>query len=386
MYGGEVLSPNDPFVKSLSSIATPSPTTTTTHTHTHTHTHTDAPIPLPLAEDYDFETLLQDKATNNYDDNGGVSGVKAPCLLFGFDGWDGSERPFVTPLFPGEEEGTWAASVHLPNYARRLDCAVSDGDLAFDTDGGAYYHLVVTHIQRLAADGVTVETFRQAADGSLAPTGVLEVNDAQELERMIEEELDQRHRDGGGRAEAFADADAAGLGLLGQEEEMEAVAQEEEEGEEEPDLVDTAPALANESFGGGEEARRLAASGATGVPLSAQAAERAGSIQQLRAEANVVGERVGLSSIMINEVREAFDGAWEEGRGTPLAYEGVSAAVLGNEAAGRALARLGLDGFGPVEVEALCERVLGHKDPVSLEVLMRLFQVLDEEDCGITMV
>lgn len=357
----------------------------------HNHPPLDAPIPLPLAEDYDFEedpdSLLQDTdreaAMDDNDDDddpqftGSTAAAKAPCLLFGFDGWDGSARPFVTPLFPGEEAGTWAASVHLPNYARRLDCAVSDGDLAFDTNGGAYYHLLVTHVQRLSADGVTVETYRQAADGVLTPTGVLEVNDAQELERMIEEELDQRHRGGGnGGAEAFA-ADVAGLPLLGQE--------DEDAAEEEPDLVDTAPALASESFGGGEEARRLAASGATGVPLSAQAAERAGSIQQLRAEAGVVGERVGLSSIMINEVREAFDGELEEG-GTPLAYEGLGAAVLGMEAAGRALARLGLDGFGAVEVEALCARVLGREGPVSLEGLMRLFQALDEEDCGISMV
>ena len=60
--------------------------------------------------------------------------------------------------------------------------------------------------------------------------------------------------------------------------------------------------------------------------------------------------------------------------------------MLGMEAAGRALARLGLDGFGAVEVEALCARVLGREGPVSLEGLMRLFQALDEEDCGISMV
>lgn len=291
----------------------------------------------------------------------------------------------MTPLFPGEEEGTWAASVHLPTYARQLDCAVSDGGLEFDTNGGRYYRLLVTHVQMLAADGVTVRTFRQGSDGSLTPTGLLALNDAQELERMVEEELERR-RSGGGEegvalegVDAVVDGDLPAAGLVVEEDEI-------VEEEKEALLLDTMMTMVEE-VKGGAEAQRLAASGATGVTLSPQAAERAGSLQQRRGEANVLGERVGLPAVVVNDVREAFDHALEPVvAGT---YEGPAAVLLGEEQVGRALERLGLAGFGPGEVGVLCDRVLGQQGlggKVSLEGFMRLFQVLDEEDCGISIV
>jgi hypothetical protein len=361
--------------------------------------------PAEEGGDYYNYSGLQDKDATSSSVAGAGAGAgasaaaaKAPCLVFGFNGWDGSERPFVTPLFPGDEEGTWAASVHLPNYARVLDLAVSDGDLAFDTNGGEYFHLRLAHIQVLGADGVTINTYRQAGDGSLTPTGVLALNDPQELERMIEEELEMRRRDGEGSD--GGDPALESLPLLG-EMEME-TEMEEVEGllldtnTNDPTAVMSAALEASESvegeFGGGEAARQLAASGATGVALSPQAAERAGSLQQLRAEAGVIGERLGLSSIAVNDVREAFEDAL--GLPAAVAYEGPDAALLGAAQAGQALARLGLEGFGAEEVEGLCVRVLGAKAGeggegaglVSLEGLMRLFKELDEEDCGISIV
>ncbi len=298
--------------------------------------------------------------------------------------------------------------MHLPNYARVLDCAVSDGDLAFDTNGGAYFHFYLTHVQIPGADGVTINTFRQGPDGALTPTGVLALNDPQELERMIEEELERR------RGEDNEDVALAGL-ELGLEGEALApaplpalVAGDEEEGLTASLLLDDLMLVDNGgpaspsavSMEGGEQARRLAASGATGVALSPRAAKLAGSHQQFRAEANVIGERVGgMSAIVVNDVREAFEAALLSSGGAgggegvvPVArtYEGPEAAVLDAGQAGAALARLGLEGFDAAGVEGLCERVLGQRvgdgAGVSLEALMRLFQVLDEEDCGISIV
>lgn len=304
----------------------------------------------------------------------------SPCLLYNFNGWDGEETPLRTPLFP-RGDGTMVATVHVPNYAKMLDCIISDGQLAFDTEGGAYFHLRIAHVQE-EKDG-TVYNFLQGDDGSLTLTGVEAANDARELERMIEDELSARNAGAGG----------AQL-LLGEEEEEEAAEVTEVdvanvvaflEGEleqaKEGSLISGVieELLLETEDAGGEAARQLASTGSIGVHVAAL--KEVGNVpQQLRAEAIAVGEQLGISSSMIiNELREAFDSV-------------TDAAVLTFGELPRALSKMGFDGLEVEDLEGLCMRVQGVEAPkegerlLSLEHFMKIFFILDDEGVGITIV
>ncbi|EWM28111.1 expressed unknown protein [Nannochloropsis gaditana] len=297
----------------------------------------------------------------------------SPCLLYNFNGWNGEETPLRTPLFP-QGDGTLMATVHVPNYAKVLDCIVSDGQLAFDTEAGQFFHLRIAHVQE-ERDG-TVYNFFQGEDGSITLTGVQADNDARELERMIEEELSARET-------------SSAEGQLFDEEPEErrfsssTVADYEEshlsdlEGDSEEAGEGKSP-LSEDADAGGEAARQLASSGSLGVHVAAL--EDVGNVpQQLRAEATAVGEALGISSSMIiNELRESFDSV-------------TDADVLTIGELPKALARMGFDGLEAAELEDLCMRVQGTEAPaagrcLTLEHFMRIFHLLDTENVGIVIV
>jgi len=304
----------------------------------------------------------------------------SPCLLYNFNGWDGEETPLRTPMFP-RGDGTMVATVHVPNYAKILDCIVSDGQLAFDTEGGAYFHLRIARVQE-EKDG-TVYNFLQGDDGTLILTGVEAANDARELERMIEDELSARNAGAGG----------AGL-LLGEEEEeggmevpgvdvanvvafLEGELEQAQEGSLMSEVIEEL--LLETEDAGGEAARQLASTGSIGVHVAAL--KDVGNVpQQLRAEAIAVGEQLGItSSMIINELRESFDSV-------------TDAEVLTFAELPRALSKMGFDGLSAEELEGLCLRVQGVEAPkeggrlLSLEHFMKIFFILDDENVGITIV
>ncbi len=293
----------------------------------------------------------------------------SPCLLYNFNGWDGEETPLRTPLFP-RGDGTLMATVHVPNYAKVLDCIVSDGQLGFDMEGGAYFHLHIANVQE-EKEGV-VYNFRQAEDGTLTLTGVESNNDAQELERMIEDELLARSSaakmGGGGGTGVAAEGDEASFITMEEEEDVQQLADEL--------LVDTGAASV-----GGEAARQLASTGSIGVHVAAHEGGGPGNVpQQLRLEATAVGEALGISSSMIiNELREAFDSVTD------------ADVLLFEDELPRALARMGFDGLDTTELDQLCTRIQGQEQRpserrITLEHFMRMFHVLDQENVGITIV
>lgn len=316
----------------------------------------------------------------------------SPCLLYNFNGWDGEETPLRTPLFP-RGDGTMVATVHVPNYAKILDCVVSDGQLAFDTEGGAYFHLRIAHVQE-EKDG-TVYNFLQGDDGSLTLTGMEAANDARELERMIEDELSARNAGAGGAAglmlgeedeEGQEEAEAAmammgeGAGVVDVANVVAFLEGELEQAEEGSLMSGVIEELLLETEdAGGEAARHLASTGSIGVHVAAL--KDVGNVpQQLRAEAIAVGEMLGISSSMIiNELREAFDSV-------------TDADVLTFAELPRALAKMGFDGLDARELEGLCGRVQGGEGPteggrlLSLEHFMRIFYILDNENVGIVIV
>ncbi len=320
--------------------------------------------PAGQGEDAPLSLLEEDEAAS-------------PCLLYNFNGWDGEETPLRTPMFP-RGDGTMVATVHIPNYAKVLDCIVSDGQLAFDTEGGAYFHLRIAHVQE-EKDG-TVYNFLQGDDGSLTLTGVEAANDARELERMIEDELSARNAGAGG----------PGL-MLGEEEEVEGTGVdvanvvaflegELEQAQDESSISgDIEELLLETEDAGGEAARQLASTGSIGVHVAAL--KDVGNVpQQLRAEAIAVGEQLGISSSMIiNELREAFDSV-------------TDAELLTFAELPQALSRMGFDGLSTEELEELCLTVQKLEAPkeggrlLSLEHFMRIFFILDEDNVGITIV
>lgn len=318
--------------------------------------------PAGQGEDAPLSLLEEDEAAS-------------PCLLYNFNGWDGEETPLRTPMFP-RGDGTMVATVHIPNYAKILDCIVSDGQLAFDTEGGAYFHLRIARVQE-EKDG-KVYNFLQGDDGSLTLTGVEATNDARELERMIEDELSARNA-GADRPELMLGEVVDGTGVdvanvvafleggLEQAQDKSSIT-----GDIEDLLLETEDA-------GGEAARQLASTGSIGVHVAAL--KDVGNIpQQLRAEAIAVGEQLGISSSMIiNELREAFDSV-------------TDAELLTFAELPQALSKMGFDGLSTEELEKLCLTVQGLEVPkgggrlLSLEHFMRIFFILDEENVGITIV
>lgn len=305
---------------------------------------------------------------------------RSPCLLYNFNGWDGETPPLRTPFFP-RGDGTLVATVHIPNFAKILDCIVSDGQLGFDTEGGSYFHLLISKVQE-EREGV-VYNYLQSEDGSLILTGVEANNDAQELERMIEEELSARSSTGGSSSSA-GNVNAAGAAFEEEEGVEEEEMQEEHIEEEDMLLVDTGATMEedeeDQAFSGGQEARDLASTGSIGVHVASFAEGKGVTVpQQLRAEATAVGEALGISSSMIiNELREAFDSV-------------TDADTLTFDELPRALAKVGMDFLNKDELEELCVRFHGPaasrtERRLTLGHFMRMFHALDQEDAGITIV
>mmetsp|Transcript_4155 Transcript_4155/g.12495 ORF Transcript_4155/g.12495 Transcript_4155/m.12495 type:complete len:278 (+) Transcript_4155:68-901(+) len=78
---------------------------------------------------------------------------KAQDLHFagGFNGWNGSEVPMMTPARQ-EGNGEYRVVVTVPNFARIIDFAFSDG-VRYDTNDGKYFHIPVRYQQRLNKEG-----------------------------------------------------------------------------------------------------------------------------------------------------------------------------------------------------------------------------------------
>ncbi|CAM9729495.1 unnamed protein product, partial [Scytosiphon promiscuus] len=170
----------------------------------------------------------------------------ADSLLYcgGFNGWDGEEDGVTMPMMPVGNEGKFRISINVPNFARVLDFVVTDG-VRYDTGpDGLFYHAMVTHVREADKAG-NIITYRQEADGTLVKTGVIEKVDPQELERMMEEAT-----------------------------------------------------KAQETMAAVEQGLRQEIT----VTIDEQDA-----VQKMRAEASVLGERLGLGNMQVNEARDAFD-------------------------------------------------------------------------------
>lgn len=246
----------------------------------------------------------------------------------GFNGWDGEEDALTTPMMP-TDDGKFRVSITVPNFAKVLDFVVTDG-IRYDTGpDGAFFHALVTHV-READKGGNIITYRQEPDGQLIKTGVIEKVDPQELERMMEE-----------ATKAQAASPAAPV-----------VA--------EP-MVDDA--IASVEAGMRQEIT---------VTIDEQAA-----VQKMRAEASVLGERLGLGNMQVNEARDAFD-VFDDKDGM-LAFEDV----------GKVLEKLGFDEVDPtMQAELIGKHVLASRpDAESMELVefMYLFKELDVMDVGIDM-
>ncbi|CAM9372180.1 unnamed protein product, partial [Discosporangium mesarthrocarpum] len=180
--------------------------------------------------------------------------VDALLYCGGFNGWDGENDGITLPMLP-LEDGRYSVNINIPNFARTLDFTVTDG-VRYDTGpGGSFYHAIVTHVREADKEG-NVITYHQAQDGTLTKTGVIEVVDPQELERMIEQ---------ASRAQQAPELAAP--------------------------LVDDAIGTVNENL-----------KNEIIVTIDEQEA-----VQRMRAEASVLGERLGLGNMQVNEARDVFD-------------------------------------------------------------------------------
>lgn len=168
-----------------------------------------------------------------------------------------------------------------------------------------------------------VAFFSQEEDGTLLPTGEMVQRDARELERMIDQEL-------GRRAATGPNTPA----MSEEEEQQDAWRREEEE------------------------------------------RERRKAVQKLRAEAQAVGERLGLGRIMVNEARDVFD-----------RFDDDETATLPREQVGAALDKLGFD-MDPKDSAALVGRHAqeGEEQSISLTTWMHMFAELDSQDVGIDII
>lgn len=77
-----------------------------------------------------------------------------------------------------------------PLYLKVLDFAVTDG-VRYDTGpDGSFFHIRITHVREADESG-NVRLYKQAEDGTMEYVGMIEAFDPQELERMIDEGMDQ---------------------------------------------------------------------------------------------------------------------------------------------------------------------------------------------------
>eukprot|EP00903_Cladosiphon_okamuranus_P005540 g5516.t2 len=256
----------------------------------------------------------------------------AESLLYcgGFNGWDGEEDGITMPMMPVGDEGKFRISINVPNFARVLDFVVTDG-VRYDTGPeGLFYHALVTHVREADKAG-NIITYRQEPDGTLIKTGVIEKVDPQELERMMDEAT---------KAQEAAAAAAAAL-------------------EANPMVDDT---IAEVEKGLRQEVT---------VTVDEQDA-----VQRMRAEASVLGERLGLGNMQVNEARDAFD-VFDDAEGL-LAFENV----------GKVLDKLGFE--GELDSSQLAELIGTHvlearpdANTMTLSEFMYLFKALDDMDVGI---
>lgn len=253
----------------------------------------------------------------------------AESLLYcgGFNGWDGEEDGMTMPMMPFGDEGKFRISINVPNFARVLDFVVTDG-VRYDTGPeGLFYHALVTHVREADKAG-NIVTYRQEADGTLTKTGIIEKVDPQELERMIDE------------ATKAQETAAAAL-------------------EEDP--------MVDETIAEVEQGLRQEVT----VTIDEQDA-----VQRMRAEASVLGERLGLGNMQVNEARDAFD-LFDNAEGL-LAFEDV----------GKVLDKLGFQ--DELDSAQLAELIGTHvlearpgADTMTLSEFMYMFKALDDMDVGI---
>jgi hypothetical protein len=103
--------------------------------------------------------------------------------------------------------------------------------------------------------------------------------------------------------------------------------------------------------------------------------EQQDGVQRQRAEASLMGQQLGVGSMLVNEAREAFDRFCDE------ATETLSKGSLG-----RALDHLGFE----VEEDLLVDLIRRHSGEdascVSLSEFIKVFAELDKQDMGISIV
>lgn len=78
-------------------------------------------------------------------------------LAVGFNGWDGEEKPLMFPLNM-EGDGSFRATVTVPNFAKSVEFGFTDGGTRWDVNDGNYYQIPVRYQQRLNKKG-ELETF-----------------------------------------------------------------------------------------------------------------------------------------------------------------------------------------------------------------------------------
>lgn len=65
-----------------------------------------------------------------------------PLYFLGGFGWDGNDKPMTLPMIPSGD-GSYRVSVNLPNFAKSLDFCFSDG-VRYDSNDGKLYHIMVS--------------------------------------------------------------------------------------------------------------------------------------------------------------------------------------------------------------------------------------------------
>ncbi|CAM9158155.1 unnamed protein product [Choristocarpus tenellus] len=247
----------------------------------------------------------------------------AETLLYcgGFNGWDGEEEPVAMPMLP-TDGGRYSVNINIPNFARVLDFTVTDGVLYDTGPDGAFFHALVTHVRDEDEAG-NVILYRQEQDGTLIKTGMIPKVDPKELERMMEEATKNLPK-----------------------EELEPVVDDT--------IRDVNENLKNEII----------------VTIDEQEA-----VQKMRAEASVLGERLGLGNMQVNEARDIFD------------MHDNEIGLLPFEQLGKVLAQLGFDEVdAKYQSELIGTHVLKERpdaESVTLTEFMHMFSALDKADVGI---
>jgi len=106
-------------------------------------------------------------------------------LWAGFNGWKGEDKPLRAPFFE-VQEGVLEASITIPNFAKSVQFIFTDG-FRFDTREGQYYQAHVYHTLEKDNQGNVFKCFHEL-DGTVRRLEK-QNRDAQELERLIDEEL-----------------------------------------------------------------------------------------------------------------------------------------------------------------------------------------------------